>query len=210
MKNNNMKTSVDLKQGLFALLIGGLLLTGCKKDEELPEAENEEEVITDVILTFTNTNNSSDVVTARAKDPDGAGIQELEILDSIKLDTSKTYVLTLDLLNALDPADIESVTEEVEDESQDHQFFFSFSNNAFTNPLGDGNFDNSADPLNYNDTDINGYNVGLSTNWTTSNSLLSNGNFKIRLQHQPGTKTGATGVNTGDTDIDLLFVLVLQ
>ena len=187
-----MKITVNLKHGIYALLIGGMLVTGCKKDDDLPEPENEVEVITDVILTFTNTSNGNDIVTAKAKDPDGAGIQELVILDSIKLDTSKTYVLTLDLLNALDPANVESITEEVEEEGHDHRFYFSYSNNAFANPTGDGNFDNSSDPLNYNDVDINGNSIGLSTNWTTSNTLLVNGSFRVRLQHQPDIKTGTT------------------
>ncbi|MFT5970411.1 MAG: hypothetical protein ACI8ZO_000921, partial [Flavobacteriales bacterium] len=184
--------------------------TGCKTDDDLPEPENEVEVITDVVLTFTNASNGSDIVRARAKDPDGAGIQELVILDSIKLDTSKTYILTLDLLNALDSVNVESITEEVEEEGDEHQFYFSYSNNAFANPTGDGNFDNFSDPLNYNDLDVNGNSIGLSTNWTTSNILLENGVFRVRLQHQPDIKTATTGVNDGDTDIDLSFVLVVQ
>lgn len=205
-----MTTAVNLKHVICALLIGGTLITGCKTDDDLPEPENEVEVITDVVLTFTNASNGSDIVRASAKDPDGAGIQELVILDSIKLDTSKTYILTLDLLNALDSANVESITEEVEEEGDEHQFYFSYSNNAFANPTGDGNFDNFSDPLNYNDLDVNGNSIGLSTNWTTSNILLENGVFRVRLQHQPDIKTATTGVNDGDTDIDLSFVLVVQ
>jgi len=202
-----MKTKV--KSVIGVLLVGSVFMFGCK-DDGFPEPENEGEVITDVVLKFTNTTNSNDTVIARAQDPDGTGIQELTILDTIILDTSKTYTLTLDLLNALDPTDVESITEEVNEEGVDHKFFFSFSNNAFANPLGDGNFDNAADALNYNDLDVKSNGIGLSTTWTTNNVLLSNGSFQIRLQHQPDIKTANSTVNDGDTDIDLTFVLNIK
>ena len=50
-----------------------LVISSCKKDDEAPEEENELEVITDVKLVFTNTNDASDIVEARAQDPDGTG-----------------------------------------------------------------------------------------------------------------------------------------
>ena len=59
------------KYGMYTLLLGGALLTSCSDDDEAPEPENVVEVFTDVTLIFTNTADPSDVVTARAKDPDG-------------------------------------------------------------------------------------------------------------------------------------------
>ena len=38
----------------------------------------------------------------------------------------------------------------------------------------------------------------------------ADGTFRVRLQHQPGIKTDATGANDGDTDFDLTFVLNVE
>lgn len=208
-----MKTKNTLKYSLIAVFISAITLTGCKKDKDLPivppAAENEMEVITDVKLIFTNTSNASDIVEARAQDPDGAGVQELAILDSINLDTSKTYTLTYEIFNNLETPG-ENIGDEIASEDEEHQIFYSFSNNAFANPTGNGNIDNASDPVNYNDTDGNGNPVGLSTTWTTSSTQLSAGAFTVKLQHQPGVKTATSGANDGDTDFELSFVLNIQ
>lgn len=81
---------------------------------------------------------------------------------------------------------------------------------AFANPTGNGNADNAADPIGYNDQDGNGNPVGLSTTWTTLEASLNNGSFTVILKHQPDVKTSASGVNDGDTDFDLTFVLNIQ
>ena len=187
--------------------MASIIFTGCKKDDDevVPDKENEEEVITDVKLIFTNDANASDIVEARAQDPDGAGAQELQILDEINLEVSKSYTLTFEIMNNLDSPG-EDIGAEIAAEDEEHQFFFSFSNNAFTNPTGNGNIDTYSDPLNYNDTDGNGNPIGLSTSWTTA-STLTGGTFTVRLQHQPDLKTATSGADDGDTDIDLQFVL---
>jgi len=166
-------------------------------------------VITDVTLVFTNIADAADVVTASAQDPDGEGVEELEILDEINLDVSKSYILTLSIENNLDVPG-EDITEEIEEESNDHQFFFSFSNDAFTSPTGNGNIDNASDPINYDDTDKNGNPLGLETSWETGNSTLTAGQFTVRLQHQPDLKTATSGANDGDTDFELTFVLNIE
>ena len=138
--------------GLLAMLVGTVVMTSCKKDEIVPEEENELEVITDVKLVFTNTNDATDIVEATAKDPDGAGVAELAILDEINLDTSKVYTLTFEIFNNLDTPG-ENIGDEILEEDEEHQIFFSFSNNAYSIPLGNGNIDNASDPLSYNDSD---------------------------------------------------------
>ena len=211
----NMNPLENLKKyGMYTLLLGGALLTACDDDDEAPEAENEEEVITDVTLTFTNTADATDVVTARAEDPDDAGVQPLEILDEITLTSGATYTLGLEILNALDPDDPEDIGEEIAEEDDEHQFFYAFTDGAFSNPNGDGNVDNSTDPVNYDDEDENGNPVGLSTTWTAGDAL-EDGSFRIILQHQPPVdeqpvKTATSGVEVGDADFDLDFVLNVQ
>ncbi len=195
---------------LLALLLLAVTIPSCNNDDDAPGEENEAEAITDVTLIFTNDADPNDVIRASANDPDGLGVQELEVLDEITLDVNTTYTLTMEILNNLDPTDPEDIGEEVSEEDFEHQFFFSFSTGAFADPAGDGNIDNASDPLNYDDEDVNGNPVGLSTSWTTSGTTLTDGTFTARLQHQPDIKTSTTGANQGDTDFDLEFVLNIQ
>ncbi len=196
---------------LLAILFTSITIVSCSSDDDAaPEKENEVEVFTDVTLIFTNTADSNDVVRASAQDPDGTGIQELQILDAITLTPDTEYTLTYEILNALDPADVEDIGDEILDEDNEHQFFFSFTEGTFANPTGNGNIDTASDPINYNDQDENGNPVGLSTTWTTSSTPLSGESFTVRLQHQPDVKTATTGSNDGDTDFALTFVLNIQ
>lgn len=197
------------KFSLYSLLAVGVFITGCDDDDDPPPPENEVEVITDVTLIFTNDADATDVVMASAQDPDGAGVQELAILDAITLDVNTSYTLTFAVLNNLETPG-EDIGEEIAEEDDEHQLFFSFSNDAFTNPTGDGNIDSSSDPLVYNDADGNGNPLGLSTSWTTSSDPLSGGTFTARLQHQPEIKTSTTGADDGDTDFELTFVLNIE
>lgn len=205
-----MKTiSQILNFRLIAILFASLTIASCGNDDDAPAEENELEVITDVKLIFTNTADATDVVMASAQDPDGVGIEELEVLDEITLRGNTQYTLTFEVLNALDPNDVEDITEEILEEAAEHQFFFSFTDGAFSSPTGDGNVDTASDPLNYNDEDENGNPVGLSTSWTTP-IAGSTGTFTARLQHQPDIKTGTTGASDGDTDFNLTFVLNIE
>jgi hypothetical protein len=216
-----MKTINNFKKYGSAAIFAAVIMTGCSKDDDpvtpvavtpviaAPAVENELEVITDVKLIFTNVSNANDIVEARAQDPDGAGVQELVILDEINLDTSKTYTLTYEIFNNLESPG-ENIGNEISEEDEEHQLFYGFSNNVFTNPTGNGNIDNGTDPLSYNDMDGNGNPIGLSTTWTTSASQLSGGSFTVRLQHQPDIKTATSGATDGDTDFELQFVLTIQ
>ena len=204
-----MKSFVNLKKfSFYALLAAGLFVTSCN-DDEVPEPENTPEVITDVKLIFTNADDDTDVIEVRASDPDGEGVAELEILDELTLDTSTTYRLTYEIFNNLETPG-EDIGEEIQEEDDEHQFFYAFSDGAFSDPMGDGNIDNAADAINYTDADGNGNPVGYTTTWTTSSDILTGGTFTARLQHQPDVKTDSSTATDGDTDFDLTFVLNIQ
>jgi Trk K+ transport system NAD-binding subunit len=174
------------------------------EDPDAPPCENEEEIITDVILTFTPAG-GGDAVVARAQDPDGEGPQDLQILEDIELLESTEYTMTMQILNSIEDEDI---TEEIMEEDDEHQFFFAFTDEIFASPAGDGNVDNSADPVNYNDQDEDGLPLGLSTAWTTEcGQETTTGTFQVILKHQPGIKGPNTGVNDGDTDFDLTWTV---
>ena len=199
---------------LIGLIGSSLIITSCGDDDDVPPEEEELEVITDVTLVFTNNADPMDVVRASANDADGEGItEELEVLDAITLTSGATYTLTMEIFNNLETPG-EDIGEEIEEEDDEHQFFFSFSTDAFTSPMGNGNIDSASDPINYEDEDSeaqdgSGNPVGLETTWTAG-SALSNGNFTVRLQHQPGEKTATSTATTGDSDFNLTFVLNIQ
>jgi hypothetical protein len=168
-------------------------------DPDAPACENEEEVIDLVTLTFAPVA-GGDTVVVTASDPDGPGPLDLMVED-ISLEENTEYQLTIALDNTIEG---ESITAEILEEDDEHQFFFGWTGDIFSDPTGDGNIDNGTDPINYNDQDDNGLPVGLSTSWTT-NVAMSAGTFRIALKHQPGIKSATSGFDDGGTDLDITW-----
>lgn len=193
--------------GFFLVLcLSVVVFTSCGDDDEddAPPMANLSEEINEASVIFTATNGT--IVTARVVDADGEGPANAEILGDINLQANTTYTLSFSLMNTL-TATPEDIAEEVAEEDDEHQFFFSFTNGAFSDPTGSGNIENANADLNYADMDDNGRPVGLSTTWTTGDAL-SGGSFRVLLQHQPdGIKTDTSGSSDGDTDIDVTFTL---
>lgn len=175
---------------LFAVLF----LNSCKDDDMIDIGD--EELITTVTYTLTPT--SGDVVTLSFSDVDGEG-GNAAIVTGGTLQANMTYTGALDLKNESEtPA--ESITEEIEEEDLDHQFFFSTA----------GGLDLTVE---YNDQDSEGNPLGLATNVVTG--AASTGTLKVILRHEP--EKGASGVSTGDitnaggeTDIEVTFDIVIQ
>lgn len=167
---------------------------------DAPGCENEEEIITDVILTWTS---EFDTVVARAQDPDGEGPLDLEILDDIVLLENTTYTMAITVENSIEGEDI---TDEIREESDEHMFFFAFTEGIFSDPPGDGNADSRGDSVHYLDFDNNALPVGLSTQWSTQ-TAMGDGTFRIVLKHQPEVKSATSTIDDGGTDIDLTFNL---
>ncbi|WP_245912075.1 GTP cyclohydrolase [Flagellimonas meridianipacifica] len=200
---------------LLAILFAALTIASCSDDDDAPGEEDELEVITSVTLQFTNNADPMDVITATAVDPDGEGIAELQVQGGIALAADTQYTLTFIILNALDPDDVEDIGEEILDEDDEHQFFFSFTDGAFDSPTGTGNISPATGAINYNDQDDNGNPVGLSTNWTTAATGTTMGTFTARLQHQPPVnetpvKTSTSTSEDGEPDFNLTFDLTIQ
>lgn len=191
-----------------AIVLALALLAGCSKDD--PQKEDTPELITKATLTFTPVGGGTPVVIS-ATDPDGEGVQDIVVDGPINLATSTQYALTIDLLNTLVTVGQPgySITEEVEEEGQEHMFFFGWTGAVFQTPSGDGNIDNRADEVNYVDVDAGGLPIGLITTWTSAGSAGS-GTFRVVLKHQPGTKTASSGSTVGETDLDLTFTINIQ
>lgn len=189
---NMIKQSAKGILGMFLMLS---VFTACDSDD--PEPVNEEELITTVELTFTNDNDASDVRTASFTDLDGEGGND-PIIDNISLMANATYTLTVRFLNE-EETPAEDITEEVEEEDEDHQVFYVATGAEFTYAYGDQ--DSNQNPL------------GLTGTVTTG--AASNGTLQVILIHEPN-KTAA-GVRDGDptnagieSDIDVTFNLSIQ
>jgi hypothetical protein len=149
-------------------------------------------------------------VRVSATDPDGEGVQDIMVEGPVRLVASKSYTLQVSLINGLaDPTQPEyDVTEEVEEEAEEHIIFFSWTNNLFVSPMGDGNVDNRSDQVNYEDEDANGLPLGLETLWTTAG--INTGELRIVLKHQPDLKSETSDSSTGETDVDITFPIIVE
>lgn len=196
-----MKTIKSILSLSLLLSLGALI--SCSDDDDGPVPGDDEEQITQVVLTFTPT--EGDVVTATWFDVDGDGTTPPSI-DDLDLVEGTEYTLTMTLANTLEsPA--EDITSEILAEDDEHMFFFEFTENYFSDPTGDGNVDNRGDVVNYNDQDENGLPVGLSTTWTAGGHTDSPGEFTVILKHQPDLKSATTTSSDGGTDVDITFPL---
>lgn len=176
----------------YFLLLPLLLLLACGDDDD-PVIPNEEEVITDLVYVLNSTDNSGGV-TLTFSDPDGDGAQPATIVVSDSLAPNKTYVGLLSVSNRSNPADPEDITGEIEEEGDEHQFFF----------VVEGGLDASVE---YADADVNGNPLGLLTEVTTGSA--SDGMLRIVLRHEPDKAAGATiddpSAAGGETDIEVTF-----
>lgn len=192
--------------GLTAILAVGLM-SSCDDDD--PEREDAPELVTKVTLRFTPIGGGT-AITATATDPDGRGIQNLTTDGPITLAANTNYQLTVEMVNELlSPShDDYDVSDEVRDDGDEHMFFYAWTNGLFTDPAGDGNIDNRADEVAYNDEDERGRPIGLRTLWTTAEA--STGKFRILLKHQPGIKSDTSTSSMGETDLDIEFDIEIQ
>jgi hypothetical protein len=205
-----MKNNLNFKFPFIYLIVASMfvsLFSSC--DDNEPTKEDTPELITKATLTFTPQGGGT-AVTAIATDPDGEGVQNLITTGPIDLLANTTYSLSITLINELaDPTDAEyDITEEVKEEGDEHMLFFSWTNNVFNNPAGNGNIDSRTDLINYSDEDTNGQPIGLESSWTTAGP--SSGKFRVVLKHQPGLKTATSGSTEGETDLVLEFDITVD
>ena len=185
----NLKKKNFLKQGFMLFLAAGLL-SSCDNDD-IEEPDNENELITTVTLIMQE-EGTPNLVTATLRDPDGPGGNPPTKFDEITLKPNTVYNTSIVLLNeSVNPT--EDITEEIEEEAEDHQFFYT--------PTAGLNV-----TVAYDDTDDNNLPVGLKTKFTTG--AASAGKVKVTLKHQPGIKNN--NIATGDTDVEIDFTTKVQ
>ena len=196
-----MNISKYLRFSIFALAAVTFVACESDDDDDTPSAVNEEELITDLRLTFTNSVDLSDT-TFIYSDTDGPGGSD-PIVDDIILSDSTVYTVSIEVLDASNPSDVEDITEEIAEEDEEHQFFFIPANGA------DSSLTVVYDPT---ELDENGNPVGLSSTWTTLGATASGATVRVVLRHE--LDKSASGVSDGDitnaggeTDIEVTFNL---
>jgi len=187
---------------VLLLMASAFLFSSCSDDPASVDTEGpgEVELITQITIELDELdaqgNPTGNTVIAQWTDGDGPG-GDAPTIGTLTLEASNSYSGSIDLLNTTeDPP--ESITEEVAEEAEDHQFFYSFNSNGIT--------------IERTDTDSNGLLLGLSFDVTVS-ADASDGSLRIQLLHfEDAEKTSndfpsnQTGIDT-DVDINLPIVV---
>ena len=179
-----------------------IAFTACSGDDDDDPTPpvSDEEVITDLRLTFTDSEGTSQ--TFSFSDPDGEG-GNVPVLDIISL-TPDAYTVSIEVLDASNPNDVEDITAEILEKDEEHQFFFVTSGSA-----------SDVVTIAYVDADADGRPIGLSTTWTVSGITEVAGSVVVTLLHEPNKTAEGIAIDNpsvagGETDIEVLFDFVAQ
>lgn len=190
------------QKAMLAVLVATAVLAGCTKDKDneltSPTPVNEEELITDAYLHFRDDAGNTYQWHAYALgglEPGGAsGLQ----ITADTLPTNTLLQAEIILLNR-SATPVDTVSHEVLEESEEHQFFFLPASTNIT--------------ISYADQDANGHPIGLHSTWQTGTSAT--GQVTVLLRHEPDK--AAAGVSAGDVtnaggsnDLEVQFPAVVQ
>lgn len=169
-------------------------MSACEKDDPIV---NEEELITTLRMTLTPAGGGTPVVLSFV-DLDGEG-GNAPVITGGTLAANTTYTGALAILNESETP-VEDITEEIETEDDEHQFFFTTS--AGLNLT-----------VSYADQDGNNNPVGLAT--SAAAGAASTGTLTVTLRHEPnktaaGVKDGDITNAGGETDIEVVFPVTIQ
>ena len=187
-KFQTMKTMKNIS--FYALL--SIAMIGCSDDDTAPEVINDEELITTVILTLTQESGDQVVLTTVDLDGDGPDEPVTTVVGNFSQNTQ--YQGAVQFLNETeDPA--EDITEEVIEEADEHQVFYTVSEGLnITTTYQD--FDSNDNPL--------GVNITLETGEASSGSLT------VTLRHEPVKPNDGLDSAGGETDITTSFDVTIE
>ena len=175
---------------IFFCIVFSIVSCGDNEPED-PIIPNEEELITTLNYTLIS-DDGSDVVVFSFEDLDGDG-GVAPTLTSDTLMPNMNYNGKLNLYNNGGNVSVD-IGAEVNEEGEDHQFFFQTTLPELS--------------IQYVDQDANGNPIGINTELTTGDA--GSGTLTITLRHEPDKN--ATGVSGGDimnaggeTDIEVTF-----
>lgn len=175
--------------GFFALSIVLFTSTGCNKDDG-NDPDNEEELITTMVLTFNDGSGAPKSFTF--EDLDGVG-GSAPTIETIQLSASKTYTLSIEFFDKSEAGHTHNITEEVSEESAAHLVCFEALGNAPVPSI--------------QDTDANGKPLGLQSQVVTGTS--GTGKLTVSLKHEPD-KSSASPCTSGETDVEATFDVTIN
>jgi len=182
-----------LNASLVVLLLS-VAFTACKKSEDNP-APDEQELITTIKLTLTNSTNAADVKTYTYKVENGFNSTSpgIVIADTLKLQAGVAYNSSIIVLNEkANP--VEDITSEIVSEKDEHLFLLTSvpATGAGAVAFSNGATDNAGKPFNI---------TGVVTAGTTGS-----GHLNLYLLHQPTDKSGTTlAAAGGETDVAAVY-----
>ncbi|MEM1056240.1 MAG: hypothetical protein AAGI52_11990 [Bacteroidota bacterium] len=171
-----------------------LTLTACDSGAE----GNEQELITEVTVTLANTTNASDTITIVASDSDGDGAGITFSPARVTLTPGATYTGSVELRDTINGEDI---TEEIEEEAEEHLFSYSVS------PSTAGAVTITDTESDYVMGDENGgdFLVGLDFQFTVAGGASGNGTLNAILYHFDDEPKTGSAVTSDEIDIDIDF-----
>ncbi|HAB90582.1 MAG TPA: type 1 periplasmic binding fold superfamily protein [Bacteroidetes bacterium] len=180
---------------LFTIVAMTMSISSCSEDDTPLPAVNEEEVITTLNVFLTDT--AGNTITFSFVDLDGDGGNAPTITGGTLM-TGMTYSGSMTLLNESEtPA--EDITIEIQEEDEEHQFFFSSNDATFA----------------YTDQDSLGNPVGLTFDMATGSMSNPSAAMTVVLRHEPdkagvGVSDGDITNAGGETDIEVTFPFELN
>jgi len=176
----------------WMLLIGmTTLFTQCKDSADEVEADDENELITSVTLTFTEVGTGT-VTKFSYKDPDGDGGNAPTKFDTISLKANASYTLTPEFLDE-SKTPVENITAEIKEKDFEHLLIYTPTPTSLLT-------------YTYGDKDSNNFPVGLTG--TVKAGVAGSGKLKVQLRHQSNSKNGTA--TPGSDDVNLDFNLIVK
>lgn len=188
---------LSIRTTAFAFLAVALAFVGCDTNE--PDPINPEELITQVTITFTNAADGSDTVTIVASDSDGDGAGITFSPMSASLRQGATYNATIELRDTINNEDI---TEEIEEESEEHLFRYTLS------PSTAGAVTITDSESDYTTEDENGAGdllVGLAFNVAVDAAASGTGTLNATLFHFDDAPKTSSTATSDEIDVDIDF-----
>jgi hypothetical protein len=193
-----MKKSILKFATLGTLIFLGL--SSCKKDENkstpTPVTVNEEELVTDLIISLTDSSDATKTYSAAFRDEDGFTGSKAATIDSLKLPANKTFNFSLILLDK-SKSPVDTISNEILEEADVHQFFFKTTPTAFALEV-------VSNSLNKDSRNLP---LGLTGKIRTGaiSGSLPTGQLNIKLYHFDNANQKNGTSTSSETDIELDF-----
>ncbi|WP_025663196.1 hypothetical protein [Aquimarina megaterium] len=178
---------------LSTIIFAAVLFVSCSNDDDAPEQVNEEEPLTTLTVTL-EPNGGGTPIIMQTRDLDDDGPEPPVVTVSGNLSAGVTYNGTVVILNeTVSPPEV--VTDEVEAEAEDHQFFYTTAGGLDISTTY-SNFDGDENPL--------------GTKFTLTAGAASSGVLNFTLRHLPTKPNTGLDDAGGNTDIAAPFNVTIE